>query len=438
MSPQPICSIYFGTPAIFRGTVPEKTLDRPPLQTVRNLDGTTSQIIGPGTYKVRLAVSEGFGAAQGKQELTVYTNEQSSACGFPFRVGVEYVVFTYENKQGDQLWTSHCSRTHVLADPAHDSDLEWMRGLPAAPPGATISGHVMLAQAGPMPGAKVLLRSSADHGAANREITPDEKGAYEWKGLPAGEYKVKAALPSGFTSFNPERTITLHDRACALVDYYVSYDGHIRGRAADLDGKPMAHLIMELERKDPNSAGGRSMVDLKEADEDGRYDFGMLAPGDYTVVANNLGASPARPYPRVYYPASETLEGSTPVRVSASESVDGIDVVMPRPWKKVAVTTEVVSEDGTPMPGITVFAHQVKNQSSVEPMTAITGPDGRATLPVYEGQEYYLTALVQGGVQQRCGGPLRFTAHDGVDVGRVKIEHPWGNCLAQLNPRFHP
>jgi hypothetical protein len=424
--------VYFEAAVIFRGTVLEETLERPPMQTIRNLDGTTSQIFSSGVYKVRLAVTESFRGVEGRQELTVHTNEQSSACGFPFEVGVEYVVFTFKNKGGDQLWTSKCSKTHALQDPSHDSDLEWMRSLPGAPSGGMIFGHVMTAQSGPMRGAKLALR-----GAVDRDVTPDATGVYESRGLPAGEYTVSATVPSGFAS-SPDRIVTVHDKGCAQVDWYVSFDGHVRGRVTSVDGDPIGHLIVELERRDANSFNGLAMVDSEETGEDGRYEFSKIGPGEYIVIANNLGASPTRPYPRVYYPASENLGGSSSVRVREAASVDNVDLIMPRAWKKIAVTTKVVNEDGRPMPGATVYGYEVKNRFSGEPMSAVTGQDGWANLSVYEGQDYYLTALVEGGVQQRCGGPLKFTARDGLNVGTIKIEHPWGNCLAQLSPGFHP
>ncbi len=114
-----------------------------------------------------------------------------------------------------------------------------------------------------------------------------------------------------------------------------------------------------------------------------------------------------------------------------------MDLLMPRAWKKVTIAAEVLNEDGTPVPGGTVNGYEVKNRSSVEPMSAVTAHDGTVILPVYDGQEYYLTALMQRGAQQRGGGPVRFTARDGLNVGVVKIEHPWGKCLA-IEPNFHP
>jgi hypothetical protein len=57
-------------------------------------------------------------------------------------------------------------------------------------------------------------------------------------------------------------------------------------------------------------------------------------------------------------------------------------------------------------------------------------------LSLYEGRTYYLVATISGGTQQRCGGPLKFVAKDGVTLGTITIEHNWGNCLAQLGPEF--
>lgn len=64
--------------------------------------------------------------------------------------------------------------------------------------------------------------------------------------------------------------------------------------------------------------------------------------------------------------------------------------------------------------------------------------DGRATLKVYEDRTYYLTAVINGETQERCAGPLKFTAKEGMNLATMRIEHNWGNCLAQLNPDFVP
>jgi hypothetical protein len=76
---------------------------------------------------------------------------------------------------------------------------------------------------------------------------------------------------------------------------------------------------------------------------------------------------------------------------------------------------------------------------SVVPATALAGSDGGATLTLYEGRTYYLTSYISSpnGTQQRCAGPLKFIASEGLRLDAITIEHV-GNCLAQLSPLFRP
>jgi len=62
---------------------------------------------------VDFAVSEGFGKLSGKTALTVYTNAQSTACGYPFRLSVEY--FVSANSVESKLWTSSCGHGYRTA-----------------------------------------------------------------------------------------------------------------------------------------------------------------------------------------------------------------------------------------------------------------------------------------------------------------------------------
>jgi hypothetical protein len=116
----------------------------------------------------------------------------------------------------------------------------------------------------------------------------------------------------------------------------------------------------------------------------------------------------------------------------------GIDIPMPMAWTKVTLPVTVLDADGHPLQGVDVYGRPVTNQYTVLPMSSRTDANGAATLPLYLGQEYFVTATQSGGAQQRCGGPIRLTAQDGQAGQTIRIEHPWGNCLAQLSPNFHP
>lgn len=432
--PSPVCSAYWQSAVVFRGRVVEQTLVSPASQTVKNLDGTSSTVQGPGYYRVRLSVLEMFRGGPHSQEIDILTNEQSSACGVPFETGAEYVVFTYSNEDSNELWTSKCSHTHKLEAGKEDADVSWMRALATAPRGATIYGNLIpsLNPAGPSPSATIRLS-----GTETRSAVVDENGKYLFGGLRPGEYTVSAALPAGFAP-NEEQTVTVGEKACSQVDWPVRYDGHIRGLVSDADGRPMPDVFMVLQRRDPNSATGFADIDLKDSGPDGRYDFAPVPPGDYLVSANHLGPSPARPYPRLYYPNAESEEGAATIHLPASGTVDNINITFKNAWRAVAVHARVLLPDGSPAVGADVNAYDADYLWSGEPTRADADAEGRTTLSVYEGRTYYLVATISGGTQQRCAGPLKFAGKDGATLGTITIVHNWGNCLAQLNPDFQP
>lgn len=429
--PDPVCSAYWQSSVIFRGRVVEETLESHTNRTVKNLDGTSSTIESPGHYRVRLSVLEIFRGAPQGQEIEILTNEQSSACGFPFVTGAEYIVFSNSNQETNELWTSVCSHTHQLEPGKEDADVAWMRALATAPKSATIYGSVV------QPTNQAGANSITIHlrGPESRNAVPDQDGKYTFPNLRAGEYTVSASLRAGFTT-DPDRTVAVAEKGCSEVDWFVQYDGHVRGLVTDADGHTLPNVFMVLRRREANSATGFSDVDLKETGEDGRYDFALVPPGDYLVSANHLGPSPNRPYPRFYYAGTESEAEAKTIHLPASGTADNINVALPNAWKTVTMHARVLLSDRTPAIGADVNAYDVKYLYSGEPASADADDEGRATLSLYEGRTYYLVATISGGTQQRCAGPLKFAAKDGVTLPTITIEHNWGNCLAQLKRDF--
>jgi hypothetical protein len=430
--PNPVCSAYSPSAVILRGRVAEQTLISPADETVKNLDGTASAIHSPGYYRVRFSVLEMFTGERRTQEIDILTDEQSSACGFSFVTGAEYIVFASTNQQTNEVWTSKCSRTHGLEPGKEDADVSWMRGLAAAPPVATIYGTVFPASdsTGPNPLVTIHLR-----GSQSRSAVPDQNGRYAFPNLSPGAYTVSAVVPNGFT-IDDSRTVTLVEKSCSQIDFRSRYDGHIRGVVTDSDGRGLPDIFMALQRRDANSATGFTETDLQNTGFDGRYDFAPIPPGDYLVSANHLGPSPERPYPRFYYGNTESDADATTIHITASGTADNISVTLPNAWKAVTVHARVLQPDGTPAIGADVYAYDLNYLYSSRPPSANADTQGRATLSLYEGRTYYLVATISGGTQQRCGGPLKFVPKDGVTLGTITIEHNWGNCLAQLGPEF--
>src|SRR5580658_3143671 len=107
IGPTPACAAWKGA-AVFRGRVLSQTLD-------------------DGEIRVRFAVMEAFHGVAQSPDITVTTAEQSSACGFAFENGREYLVYAHEASGGGNFETSKCSRTHLLESGDDDADLTFLR-----------------------------------------------------------------------------------------------------------------------------------------------------------------------------------------------------------------------------------------------------------------------------------------------------------------------
>ncbi len=83
--------------------------------------------IGPGQYLVHFDVAKTYRGAPGEQ-VVVHTNDEDSACGFPFAQGHDYLVYASPGTDGS-LVTSHCSRTHEVVSRADDEDIQWIEVL---------------------------------------------------------------------------------------------------------------------------------------------------------------------------------------------------------------------------------------------------------------------------------------------------------------------
>jgi hypothetical protein len=146
---------------------------------------------------VDFAVSEAFGTLSGKTTLTVYTNARFTACGYPFRKGVEY--FVSANSVGSNLWTSACSQTRPAIVAA--ALIRQARAIHAGRPPAQIFGFIGVE---PYPGVSSLSRLEArpansiavtavGRAGEFRTVTSAD-GSFEFTGLPDSSYHLRVQL----------------------------------------------------------------------------------------------------------------------------------------------------------------------------------------------------------------------------------------------------
>jgi hypothetical protein len=384
----------------------------------KNLDGTTVRLGGTSTARVTFAIAEGFRGVDGKREITIYTEEQGSSCGYVFQTGVEYLVFGYPRQTDGQVLTSACTGTRPISNLATDTDIQWMRSLPTAPAGARIYGTVTLANGQPAANTAISIT-----GRQVADTTTDKDGRYSVSSLASGQYTVHAVPPAGFT-IDTARPLAMEDRGCIQQDFWMQYDGHMRGRVTDEDGHAVANIYVVLQPTGASAQDRTVSMQAVSTQEDGSYDVDRLGPGEYLVEVNKNPSSDT-PYPSRFY-GGDVLHGQ-PVMVAASATVAGIDVVLPRAWKRIDIPVKVVDADGSPVAGVGINHRDEANRDGIQDDVQ-SGADGSATLHLFAGHNYQITAILQGGMQQRCSSTARVTAQPDTPPMTLQLAAGIGEC----------
>ncbi|RSL16090.1 carboxypeptidase family protein [Edaphobacter aggregans] len=410
--PGPVCSIQLGTSSIFRGTVIERTLIEN-VQMMKQPDGTSRRVVGNGKFVVRFAVQETF-SGEANSEAVVYTAQQSAACGFPFAVGREYVVFTYQHE--GELWTSHCTRTTLLEPGVENAAVVWMRNWSKAPSGSEIFGSVLLP---PDSGRTTVPATVRLDGPERRDVVTDEEGKYSVKHLRAGEYTVSAQLPDGFATQPPFKAIVA-DKGCAGVNWWVTYEGRVRGRVSDVDRRPVVDQRLELKRSESLAGTPRVSVSTTTL-VDGSYEFEHVSPGEYVVAVRSAGALTEEGASTIYYPHSNTVEEAQIIKLGASATADQVNFVLARLRTTVPVVVRVVMPDGSAAPaGMELFAFPNNSKPGEPWRSAITDSTGVATLPLFAGKDYWISVTLDRN-HPMCGNGLRMVVSEGMEAGVLSI-----------------
>jgi hypothetical protein len=285
---------------------------------------------------------------------------------------------------------------------------------PAAVEKFTLTGTVVDSVTGePIRKALVQLYS----GQRRMAFTGDD-GRFQLEGIPAGSYSVTAQKPGYFSQqellrFGTPPVEVGPKSSSAIVK--LTPEAVLSGKVASTDGVPLEHVSLHLNYIEIRE--GRRRSDSKGVamtDEDGRYRFANLRPGNYY-----LSASPYTPVPDTmlepedppksgyggsYYPGVPDLASASPLQLAAGEKGEANLTLSEVPVYAVSGTVSGYA----PGQGVSL---QVFDQSGTQVDQGVQfSPDnGRFDVRALAAGNYVIKAFSSQGPNQPVRAEARFS-----------------------------
>jgi hypothetical protein len=377
----PPCESFGTASAVFAGTVVgERTSKRPKQGERTEIDWAPRA--------VKFSVEQAYSGVTGT-EVEVFTGQGGGDCGYAFKIGQRYLVYAYSSQ--DKLTTSICTRTRPFSQATED--LAFLGTLSSARPGVTIYGGVNREERKDEPlGSDVFITIEGE--SQRKEIRPDAEGRFRVSGLPAGTYKVALHLPDSLTTWKNEHEITVTDRGCAAVSWYVTDNGRVGGRVVNADGQPVARILVGLVAPDANPK--ENHVKLDRTDEDGNFKFSAVPRGRYLITVNHTrfpeADDPTKSYPPSFYPGVVDKEQAHAITVGAGEKLNDLVVRVPAKQPPSVVKISVVWSDGSPVAKAILSVTDVTQGESSLGYSVTTDEQGQGTVDGYVGQKLVISA----------------------------------------------
>ena len=247
----------------------------------------------------------------------------------------------------------------------------------AVPPGGTISGRVTDALTGAGIG-RVFVRVRNAGTTVTAWAVTDANGDYSVARLPTGSYFAEFAPLSLHLSewyddkAEPSATPinVTEGHTASGIDARLEEGGIITGRVTDSLGN-------NLEGVTVYAKGAASHQERTTSLRDGpNYRITRLRPGEYRIQFDGRDVG----FSSEWYPNKGSSEDAVPVTVSAYQTVSGINA---RLEGGGLLKVSIKNSFGEAIPGVRVGAHSIDVPGEYN--DAITGPDGKADIPLGPG-----------------------------------------------------
>jgi Carboxypeptidase regulatory-like domain len=405
------CESFGTASAVFAGRVISDQVKEMP----KKLDRTEIDWL---PRAVKFSVEQAFSGVMGT-EVEVFTGRGGGDCGYGFQVGQRYLVYAY-NYQG-KLTTSICTRTRHFSQATED--LAFLGTLSSARPGVTIHGAISRADERKNDPLSSDISITIEGELQRKEVRPDAEGRFRVSGLPPGKYKVTLNLPDTLTTYQNEEEITVTDRGCAGVSWYVNDNGRVNGRVVNADGEPVAHILVSL--VDPGAANPKeNQAKLDRTDDEGNFKFSAVPRGRYLIAVNHTRFpepnDPTRSYPPSFYPGVIDKEQAQAITVGAGEKLNDLVVRVPAKLPASVVKVSVVWADGSPVAKAILSVTDVTQGESTLSNSVQTDEQGQATIDGYVGQKL----VIHARSDRQWVPSARNEPMERVEIVRLTLERP--------------
>jgi hypothetical protein len=378
---------------IFLGTVTDVAVVPPPPGTN---DPNQNAVIDPARItRYHFHIDEKFSAPD-SPEIDVFSGGDDGDCGYRFKKGEKYIVFTEQGTEG-RLFATICNGTRPVSEGT--AILPQLRAMRDGRRVASVFGVLRRAEPptlavpddpdDPLPNVALRLRSRYDRFTANT----DKNGVFSFYDVHAGDYQFTADLPP--TLQLSERTLTgplpmfsIPSDACFEYNVDALPTGRIIGTVTDPDGKPLRLASLELFRAGTYN-GARSGLWTFQGSK-GVFQFDHVGPGEYIIVYNRGNRmNPNSPYPRTFYPGVESVNEAQPIEVKEGEQLEKVVFAVKNGFPTRTVRVHLNWKDGKPPGSVTVMAKADKGDNpSAEKIS-----DGVYEFTLMKGAHYTISAF---------------------------------------------
>ena len=229
---------------------------------------------------------------------------------------------------------------------------------------AVIRGRVVSADSG-TPVRRAQVRAQSAELRANRLVSTDAQGRFEFKDLPAGRWNLTASKAGYMTlrfgqkrSFEAGTPIEIADaQVMERADFSLPKGAAITGKIFDEFGDPVANARVQVLRYQTvqgqrrlNAAGGGD-----QTDDTGAYRIYGLAPGDYYVSATLRAANgpffddnntDTTSYASTYYPGTGNVSEAQRVTLGVGQEQPNMNFAL-QAVRTVKITGTALNSSGT-------------------------------------------------------------------------------------------